>query len=131
MFVGDAGTCVGSRLKGHTKWGGKRLRRVHMASCPVVITDEYRTSKTCSYCYEEVELATARRIVHGMEKMVRVHGAVECTNDKCPSFKVGYTTKPRDPHAALAIALSGSYNQRYNKPFPPCSRAPLSDQIIL
>ncbi|KAG0002657.1 hypothetical protein BGZ65_002457 [Modicella reniformis] len=36
--------------------------------------------------------------------MVKFHGTVECFNPDCPSFKIGYTFKPKDPHTAVAIA---------------------------
>ncbi|KAF9358967.1 hypothetical protein BGX26_000509 [Mortierella sp. AD094] len=108
MLVGDAGTAVGSRIKGHAKRGGRKLRQEHMKHCPVVLTDEYRSSKTCIYCFGEVRTARARRIVNGEAKMVRINGALECVNPMCPSVKVGYTIKSRDPHSALAIALAGA-----------------------
>ncbi|KAF9557900.1 hypothetical protein EC968_007395 [Mortierella alpina] len=108
LSIGDAGTCVGSRLKGHLRRGGTKLRSQHRQSCPVLITDEYRTSKMCLYCSKQMSLARARRIVKGQIKFVRVHGAVECTNAKCVSFKRHYSIRPRDTNAAAAIAVVGT-----------------------
>ncbi|KAI8363414.1 hypothetical protein B0O80DRAFT_372813, partial [Mortierella sp. GBAus27b] len=107
MLVGNAGTCVGSRIGGHARRGGKKLRKKHQQHCVVAIQDEYRTSKVCIYCFQEVRPARSRRIIQGKEKMVRVHGALECSNPNCPAFREGYTIRPRDAHAAVAIALAG------------------------
>ena len=108
MLVGDAGTAVGSRLKGHTRRGGTKLRKWHMRQGPVALTDEFRTSKTCVFCFRPVELARSRRIVNGVAKIVRVNGAVVCLHPDCVSYKAGYCTKGRDAHAALNIALAGA-----------------------
>jgi len=75
MLVGDAGTGVGSRIKGHTRRGGKKLRKEHTKHCPVVMTDEYRSSRTCTYCFHELQTARYRRTKDGKDQMVRVHGA--------------------------------------------------------
>ncbi|KAF9951883.1 hypothetical protein BGZ72_006681 [Mortierella alpina] len=112
MLIGDAGTGVGSRIGGHSRRGGKKLRQEHMKHCVAVLTDEYKTSKTCCYCFEPVEQARGRRMIHGQDKMVKVHGTLECTNRACPSVQIGYTMKSRDPHAALAIALAGAPSLR-------------------
>ncbi|CAO3569992.1 unnamed protein product [Mortierella alpina] len=48
LFIGDAGTGVGSRIKGHARRGGGKMRSRHRRYCPVAITDEFRTSKTCA-----------------------------------------------------------------------------------
>ena len=128
MFIGDAGTAVGARIKGHAKRGGRKLRIEHMAHVPTIITDEYNTSRTCCYCCQEVELARARRIYNGKDVMVRVHGTVECKNSECPSFKVGYTQKARDPHAALAIAITGgsALQHPFRQAPAPFRRVPLT-----
>ncbi|KAK3825711.1 MAG: hypothetical protein J3Q66DRAFT_420773 [Benniella sp.] len=107
MLVGDAGTGIGSRIKGHARRGGKKLRKEHIKHCPVVITDEYRSSRTCTYCYHELQTARYRRTKDGKDQIVRVHGALECTNSDCPSFQIGYTIRPRDAQAAVAIAIAG------------------------
>ncbi|KAI8356335.1 hypothetical protein B0O80DRAFT_24618 [Mortierella sp. GBAus27b] len=126
MLVGNAGTCVGSRIGGHARRGGKKLRKEHQQHCVVAIQDEYRTSKVCIYCFQEVRPARSRRIIQGKEKMVRVHGALECSNPNCPAFREGYTIRPRDAHAAVAIALAGvsALKHPQRKPLQPFSRVP-------
>lgn len=123
MLVGDSGTGVGSRIQGHDRRGGKKMRREHMQHCPVVLTNEFRSSKTCIYCFQELEKAYARRIVNGQVKMVRVNGALECTNPDCDSFKASYTIKSRDAHSAVAIALAGASAllSRAHEVIPPFS----------
>ena len=108
MVIGDAGTGTGSRIGGHARRGGKKMRTEHMKHGPVVIADENNTSRTCCYCFDPVQLATGRRLVKGQVKMVKIHGTIECVNEECISFKTRYTMKSRDPHAALAIGLSGT-----------------------
>jgi hypothetical protein len=127
MLIGNAGTSFGSRIKGHARRGGKKMRKEHQKNCVVGITDEYRTSKVCIYCFQEVRVARSRRMVKGKSKMVRVHGALECINPACPSFKEGYTIKARDPHAATAIAIAGgcALLSTSHKTLPPFSRVPI------
>ncbi|KAF9943724.1 hypothetical protein BGZ70_005507, partial [Mortierella alpina] len=72
------------------------------------MTDEYRSSKNCVYCHFPIRLARSRRLVEGKIKTVYVNGAVECINPDCESVTCGYTTKSRDPHAAVGIAIAGS-----------------------
>ncbi|KAK3825497.1 MAG: hypothetical protein J3Q66DRAFT_278143 [Benniella sp.] len=124
MITGLAGTGVGSRIGGHTRRGGKKLRHEHQQHCVVALTDEFRTSKVCVYCFHQVQQARSRRLINGEIKTVRVHGALECTNPACPSFQEGYTIKPRDPHAAVAIALAGisALSNPQRQPIAPFSR---------
>jgi hypothetical protein len=110
MLTGIAGTGVGSRIGGHSRRGGGKLREQHRKHGIVAMTNEYRTSKTCVFCFEQVQLARATRETKGTWKRVRLNGAVECVNPDCVSFKCGYTTKGRDSHAALAIAIAGASN---------------------
>lgn len=46
-------------------------------------------------------------VVGGKEKVVNVHGSVECVNPRCRSFQSGYT-RARDAHSAVAIAIAGA-----------------------
>ena len=110
MLTGIAGTCVGSRFKGHARRGGKKLRKEHRQHGIVALTNEFRTSKTCLFCFQQVRLAQSRRLQEGRIKVVRVHGSLECVNPACPSVLCGYTQKPRDAHAAVCIALAGASN---------------------
>ncbi|GJJ75259.1 hypothetical protein EMPS_07617 [Entomortierella parvispora] len=107
MLHGDAGLGVGSRLKGHSKMGGNKVPERHMRYTPVAKTPEHKSSQTCPFCFQLVRLARARRKKDGEMRLVRVHGAIECTNPDCESYKVGYTQRGRDTNAAVNIALAG------------------------
>ncbi|KAK3811125.1 MAG: hypothetical protein J3Q66DRAFT_287113 [Benniella sp.] len=122
MLIGDAGTSVGSRIKGHERRGGKKLREQHIQHCPIAMTDEYLSSKTCVFCFARVQQATASRTVRGEAKTISIHGAVECTNPDCPSVQCGYTIRPRDAHAAVAIAIAGASVILQGQVLPPFSR---------
>ncbi|KAK3812149.1 MAG: hypothetical protein J3Q66DRAFT_263672, partial [Benniella sp.] len=106
--IGTAGTGTGSRIAGHERRGGTKMRNEHAQYCPVAMTDEHNTSKVCVYCFQRTRLARSRRIIRGETKLVNVHGAVECTNPDCISFTCGYTTKARDVYSAAAILLAGA-----------------------
>lgn len=107
---GAAGMGVGSRLKGNCKMGGNHIPHRHMHHGPVCKTNENNSSKKCPFCFKLLRLARARRIKKGIMKLVRVNGAVECTNPKCISYRCGYTIRGRDANAAMNIAISG-YSQ--------------------
>ncbi|CAO3567902.1 unnamed protein product [Mortierella alpina] len=109
MIIGDKGTGVGSRIGGHSRRGGTRMRRNHRRYCTVAIHDEFRTSKICTYCHGAVVLARSRRVKNGQVIFKTVNGTVECSNPACVSFRCGYTMKARDPHSAVAILMSGTY----------------------
>ncbi|KAG0256593.1 hypothetical protein DFQ27_005639 [Actinomortierella ambigua] len=123
LLIGDSGTGVGSRIKGHARRGGGKMRAQHIRHCTIGMTDEYRTSKTCVFCFHQVRLARHRRMVKGQEKLVNVNGAVECVNPDCVSVKSGYCQKPRDTHAAVAIAIAGAHQLFHKKAFEPFTRA--------
>lgn len=110
MLIGTAGTGVGSRIGGHSRRGGGKMRKQHIQYCTIGMTNEYRSSQTCIFCFQQIQLARSQRVVGGRAKLVKVHGAIECTNSSCPSFKSGYTIKPRDPHSATCIAVAGASN---------------------
>lgn len=124
LLIGEAGTGVGSRIGGYQRRGGGKMREQHRRYCTVGMTNEFRTSKTCIYCYCQVRQARARRLVNGKVKFVNLHDAVECINPECPSVKQGYTVKPRDAHAAAAIAIAGASAllDRSRRTLPPFSR---------
>ncbi|CAO3565152.1 unnamed protein product [Mortierella alpina] len=127
LFIGDAGTGVGSRIKGHARRAGGKMRSRHRRYCPVAITDEFRTSKTCAYCQTQVRLARSRRVdkTKRLIKTVNVNGAIECYNPDCVSVVCGYVTKPRDPHAAVNIALAGAspHLDSSQRTLPPYTRS--------
>ncbi|OAQ24751.1 hypothetical protein K457DRAFT_58213, partial [Linnemannia elongata AG-77] len=107
---GTGGSCVGSRLKGHSKRGGGKMCHQHRQYGVVAHTNEQRTSQLCSACFQPVELAPATRAQNGETKRVRLHGAVICRNRDCPRFKAKKSTQGRDSNAAVNIAVAGSSN---------------------
>jgi hypothetical protein len=54
MCVGIAGTGAGTRIGGHLRYGGGKLRQRHRRYITVAMTNEYRTSRTCCYCFQPV-----------------------------------------------------------------------------
>jgi len=102
------------------------MRKEHIQHCAVGMTNEYRSSQTCVFCFQPVQLARSRRLFGGQIKVVKVHGAIECVNPACASFKCGYTIKPRDTHASVCIAIAGASNllSSARATLPPFSRAP-------
>ena len=101
------------------------MREQHRRYCPVGMTDEYRPSKTCLFCLQQqVRPARSRRIKDGRITVVNVHGALEGVNPDYLSFKCGYTVKPWDEHAAVAIALAGIYllTDSQRQTLPPLAR---------
>jgi hypothetical protein len=107
---GAAGTGAGSRLKGNNRMGGNSIPHRHMRFGPVCKTNEHNSSKTCPFCFELVRLVRAKRQKKGKTRIVRVNGAVECTNNRCVSYRAGYCIRGRDANAALNIAIAG-YSQ--------------------
>ena len=101
------------------------MRKEHIQHCAVGMTNEYRSSKTCVFCFQPVQLARSRRLLGGKIKIVKVHGAIECVNPACVSFKCSYTIKPRDAHASVCIAIAGASNllSSPRATLPPFSRA--------
>jgi hypothetical protein len=108
-FIGAAGTGVGSRLKGHFRLGGARIREQHRQYGTVVITDEHMSSQRCCFCFKKTRPARSRRIVDsdGTQKMINLNGAKDCCNPLCPAFKIGYVTRPRDTQACVCIGTAG------------------------
>ncbi|GJJ78521.1 hypothetical protein EMPS_10880 [Entomortierella parvispora] len=107
FFHGAAGMGVGSRLKGNCRMGGNEIPRRHKNHGPVGKTNEHNSSKTCPFCFRPIRLARGRRMKKGTMKLVRLNGAVECTNPECISHRCGYTIRGRDQNAALNIAVAG------------------------
>ncbi|KAG0346946.1 hypothetical protein BG005_000444 [Podila minutissima] len=110
MLYGAAGTGVGSTIKGSVRRGGGKIRKQHMRHTAVGMTNEHKSSQLCSDCYRRIRLARQWQKKGNEIKFVSIHGAVECTNTDCPSFKKGWTIKPRDVNAAMNIAKAGASN---------------------
>jgi hypothetical protein len=126
VLHGAAGTSVGSRIKGHTKRGGRKITHQHRQHCVVGVTNENRTSRICSACYRQIFLLTEKRVKDGSIKTVRLHGAVQCQYKDCPRYKAGRPTQERDANSAINIATAGansllSVNNTVLPPFRPFS----------
>jgi len=100
MCIGNCGTGVGSPIKGHLRRGGKWLQRLHAHSTVAAITNEYRTSQTCVFCFNQV----TRPLNSNGRK---INGASRCMNSGCLAFQNGRACQGRDTQASLAIALAG------------------------
>ncbi|KAF9117604.1 hypothetical protein BGW39_002024, partial [Mortierella sp. 14UC] len=124
ILHGAGGSCVGSRLKGHMKRGGRKMNKQNRQYGVVCETDEHRTSQVCSSCFEPIELARATRAEQGQVKHIRLHGAVVCRNRECPRVMAGRGTQGRDSNSAVNIAIAGassllSSNKTTLAPFKP------------
>ncbi|KAF9540335.1 hypothetical protein EC957_004375 [Mortierella hygrophila] len=106
LFVGTGGLCIGSRMGGNLKLGGGRITNQHRQACPVLMTNEMRTSQVCIYCYHELRLARARRLINGRIKTIRVHGAVECVINDCESVRCGHTIRGWGDSATVVAGYS-------------------------
>lgn len=106
LLIGDAGSGVGLRLKGHLKRGGRDLRKEHRRYSLVAFVDEHKTSQLCVLCLSTLRPATAVRITNNGPRKVHVNGAKKCWNPLRPGRQCGYTVRGRDQQAAFAIALS-------------------------
>lgn len=113
---------INSCIKGHSRREMKQIREQHRVYGNVAITNEYNSSKTCPLCSSKVHLA--RRTVDGKERVVRLHGAVECVHPRCPARRIPHTTRGRDANAAANIALSGAsiILSSDQQPLPPFRR---------
>jgi len=112
---------INSCIRGHFRRGLRQIRAQHRIHGNVAITNEYNTSKTCPSCFSKVILHRARRNVGGKDRVVRLHGAIECVHPRCPARRINYTTRGRDANAAANIALSGAsiILSSDHKPLPP------------
>lgn len=108
MMIGTQGTCVGSTIKKHLRWGGKQLRKRHRRYTVVAMTNEYRPSQTCVGCFGSVVRPSGRKMIDGKLKTVPVNGASICFNTKCPMYRKSINTQNRDTEAAVCIALAGA-----------------------
>jgi hypothetical protein len=65
------------------------MRNQHRTTTTVALVNENKTSRLCSACYHPIRLAKARRLINGVVKVVRLHDAVQCTNQNCPLVRLG------------------------------------------
>jgi hypothetical protein len=121
---------VNCTIKGHSRRGMKKIRKQYCALGSVGITNEYNTSKLCSHCFSRVVLHRVRRTINGVERVVRLNGAVNCVNPRCLARN---TTRGRDANAAANIALSGAsvLLSADGQPLPPFRRHTNDTRYIL
>ncbi|KAI8327443.1 hypothetical protein EDC96DRAFT_453312, partial [Choanephora cucurbitarum] len=53
--VEDRGTGVGSKAKGHRRYGGKRLEKMCGQTVIVCITNKHMTSQMCLHYFQKME----------------------------------------------------------------------------
>ncbi|KAI9485407.1 MAG: hypothetical protein EXX96DRAFT_475739 [Benjaminiella poitrasii] len=111
MFVGDRGLGIGSRLKGHLKYGGKWKPVKNSLYTSVLITNEHNSSQTCLFCYKKLSHPVgAMTNKKGKKRLKTTLGSFVCLNPLCLSVLSGEATKRRDTMSAMAIGLSGLAN---------------------
>jgi hypothetical protein len=101
ILIGNAGTGVGSRIKGHNRRGGKWLREIHRRHTPVCIVNEHKSSQTCCFCFMP--------IIHP------TNGSSLCVNTSCISYLYGLACRSQDLLSAMIIAISGIHQIKNNK----------------
>jgi hypothetical protein len=69
-----------------------------------------------------VENPKHRIIKDGKSKLKAVHGAFQCTNRKCVSYKNKRAIQTRDTMSALAIGLLGLSTLLFSKRIPSFTR---------
>ena len=106
--IGTAGTCVGSRMKGHAKRGGASIRKRHRRYGPIAMTNEGWTSQTCSCCFAPTVHPRKRKLIKGTWRTVVSNGTTTCINPRCPRYQLGIGAQNRDKQAAECIAISAS-----------------------
>ena len=111
LFVGDRGFGVGSRIKGHQRFGGTWKQQIHGRYTPTMVTNEYNSSQTCLFCFRK--LSHPMKVVEGEVKATT--GSFVCLNDQCPN---AFRVVCRDQVSALAIGLSGLASLLFGVTFP-------------
>ena len=122
MCVGVDGTGVGSRVRGHLRYGGSQIRKRNRRYATIAMTNEHNTSQTCSVCMSPVVRPQRRVQMEGKWRTRSVNGSSVCYNSKCPSYKSGCNTKNRDVEAAVCIALAGMSTMLIAHTLPPFTR---------
>ena len=76
-------------VKSHPTTPILRLKRELRRYCKVVDIDEYKTSKTCSYCNKEIELYRNRiqrkkkGVLEPIAKMSNIYSVIRCKHNEC------------------------------------------------
>lgn len=113
--IGNAGMGIGSQIKGFNRRGGRWIQKLHGRYAIVAITNEFRTSQTCVFCYGQVI-----RPLNSVGK--KNNGSSRCMNPKCISFMQGRAIRGRDAQASVAIAIAGTsalITKKTMEPFNP------------
>ena len=111
-------------LRGHARRSLKPIiaRLKSVENDEVHFVDEYKSTITCSSCFE----VTTKQVVRTTEnKKRRIKGAVACLNSRCPRrLATRSTTINRDTNGARNIALIGlsSIISTNGRPLPPFQR---------
>ncbi|CAO3646917.1 unnamed protein product [Mucor hiemalis] len=126
QFVGDRGTGVGTRIKGYRKYGGRWLENMRGQRGNVCLTDEYRTSQTCVYCFSQLEHPYFIEQKNGKLTKKSTKGSLMCVNLECVTAKYHRSVKSRDALSSLAIGLTGLSMCLLGKPIPHFSQNSIS-----
>ncbi|KAI9477872.1 MAG: hypothetical protein EXX96DRAFT_484224 [Benjaminiella poitrasii] len=119
MFVGDRGLGIGSRLKGHLRYGGNWKPVKNSLYTSVLVTNEHNSSQTCLFCYKKLTHPVgAMTNKKGEKRRKTTLGSFVCLNPLCLSVLSGEATKRRDTMSAMAIGLSGLANFFFGVTFP-------------
>ncbi|KAI8365073.1 hypothetical protein BD560DRAFT_332798 [Blakeslea trispora] len=118
MMIGDRGFGIGSRIRGHLRYGGIWKQDRHARYTTVCITNENYTSQTCVYCFNKLTHARSRIIKQDKITYREIKGTFICYNSKCPSARHGRNTTSRDKVSALAIAISGMTTLLFQETLP-------------
>lgn len=111
-------------IKGHTRRGTRRYYQQLGAldKDSVLLVDEYRSTVTCSSCFQR----TSKQPHMRDGKLKRIPGAVVCHNVRCPRrLTTRATTTNRDGNGALNIAVIGFSRMASSDglPLPPFRRS--------
>ncbi|KAI9486852.1 MAG: hypothetical protein EXX96DRAFT_475266 [Benjaminiella poitrasii] len=102
---------IGSRLKGHLKYGGNWKPFKNSFYTSVLITNEYNSSQTCLFCYKKLTHPVgAMTNKKGKKRLKTTLESFVYSNPLCLSVLSGGATKRRDTMSVMAIGLSGLAN---------------------
>lgn len=65
-FIGDCRTGVGSRIKGHRRYGGKWKQETQGENTYKCITDEAYTTQMCLFCFSKLNYPTYQVCCNGL-----------------------------------------------------------------
>ncbi|CEG63524.1 hypothetical protein RMATCC62417_00653 [Rhizopus microsporus] len=119
MFMGDRGIGIGSTIKGYRRYGGQWKQNRHSKDVAVCITNEHKTSQTCTYCFGQLRRPTARYLVSGKTVKRRVKATFTCFNRQCILWQERRSCQTRDTVSAAAIALSSLTMTLFGETLPP------------